>query len=104
MKKIPVFFLMALGLGCSASFAHAAYHSFEGAAGLAPTEVVDKSQLEGWIVKVDYRGNSFRLLDPRGFERTVKTLPGAIGSYRLGDHVKVSIDPDYRVAPLIEKV
>ena len=74
MKKTFFFLLVLAGLGLSAS-AQAAYHSFEYAAGLPPTEVVDKTQLEGWIVKVDYRDNSFRLLDPRGFERTVTTKP-----------------------------
>ena len=103
MKKTFLFLLLCLGLGYGAS-AQAAYHSFEYAAGLSPTEVVDKTQLEGWIVKVDYRGNTFRLLDPRGFERTIHLKRGSIGEYRLGDHVKVSIDPDYRVAPFIEKI
>ncbi len=101
MKKTFLSLLLLAGLAVPAQ---AAYHSFEYAAGLPPTEAVDKSQLEGWIVKVDYRNNEFRLLDPRGFERTVTTKPGSIGDYRLGDHVKVTIDPDYRVAPLIEKV
>ena len=103
MKKILFVLLLCAGLGSGVS-AYAAYHSFEGAAGLPATEAVDKSQLEGWIVKVDYHHNAFRILDPRGFERTVTTKSGAIGGYRMGDHVKVSIDPDYRVAPTIEKI
>lgn len=103
MKRTFSLILLCAGLGLGMP-AEAAYHSFEGAAGLPATEAVDKSQLEGWIVKVDYRDNSFRLLDPRGFERTVTTKPGIIGHYRLGDHVKVSIDPDYRISPTIEKM
>ena len=103
MKKSSIILSVLLSLGAALP-ASAAYHSFEGAAGLAPTEVVDKSQLEGWIVKVDYRDNEFRLLDPRGFERTVTAKAGTIGDYRRGDHVKVSIDPDYRVPPVIEKL
>lgn len=74
--------------------AHAAYHSFEYAAGSAPTEVVDKTQMEGWIVKVDYKGNNFRMLDPRGFERSVTPKFGTIGDYQRGDRVKVRIDRD----------
>ena len=103
MKKIFFFLLLGAGLGAGAS-AHAAYHSFEYAAGLSPTEAVDKSQLEGWIVKVDYTKSTFRLLDPRGFERTVKIKPGSIGDYHRGEHVKVTINPDYRLSPLVEKI
>ena len=105
MKNVSIFLSLTLSLlGYALTPAYAAYHSFEYAAGLSPTEVVDKTQMEGWIVKVDYRNNSFRLLDPRGFERTVRTKHGVIGHYRLGDHVKVSINSDYRVSPLIEKL
>ena len=104
MKKTYVFLLVFLGLGWAGADAHAAYHSFEYAAGLSPTEVVDKTQLEGWIVKVDYNKGTFRMLDPRGFERTVRTKLGTIGDYRRGDHVKVSVDPDYRLAAFIEKI
>ncbi len=103
MKKVFFFLMVCFSLGCAGTSAHAAYHSFEYAAGLSPTEVVDKNQLEGWIVKVDYNKNSFRLLDPRGFQRTVRTKLGIIGGYRLGDHVKVTIDPDYNRAGVIEK-
>ena len=92
MKKI----LWASGILVltASSPAQAAYHSFDYAAGSSPTEAVDKTQLEGWIVKVDYKGSNFRILDPRGFERTVTVKPGAIGDYRRGDHVKVILDPD----------
>ena len=103
MKKSFVFLLVFLGLGWVGTAAHAAHHSFEYAAGLSPTETVDKTQLEGWITRVDYNKNSFRLFDPRGFERTVRTKPGTIGDYHLGDHVKVTIDPEYQRASLIEK-
>ncbi len=104
MKKIFVFLLVCFGLVWPGPAAHAAYHSFEYAAGLSPTEVVDKTQLEGWITQVDYRGDKFRVFDPRGFERTVRTKPGTIGDYRRGDHVKVTIDRDYQRAGLIEKM
>ena len=91
MKKAILFLIAALSVLIPGP-AQAAYHSFDQAAGLKPTETVDKSQLEGWIVKVDYKQNSFRVLDPRGFERTVFTKPGTIGGFQRGDHVKVSID------------
>ena len=103
MRKKLFFLLLCAGLSSGTS-AHAAYHSFEYAAGLSPTEAVDKTQMEGWIVKVDYTKSTFRLLDPRGFERTVKIKPGNIGDYHRGEHVKVTINPDYRLAPLVEKV
>ncbi len=103
MKKIFVLFA-CLSLALPGITAQAAYHSFEYAAGLKPTEAVDKTQLEGWITKVDYSKNSFRLLDPRGFERTVITKLGMIGDYRRGDHVKVTIDPDYQRAGMIQKI
>ncbi len=67
-------------------------------------EPVDKHVMEGWITRVDYRSSQFRLLDPRGFQRQVTTKPGTIGDYRLGDHVRVEIDPDYKRARLIEKI
>ena len=99
------FFLIAVFCTLSAArSAEAAYHSFEYAAGLSPTEVVDKTKLEGWIVKVDYKQNSFRLLDPRGFERTIQTKPGTIGDYQRGDHVKVSIDREREWLSQIEKL
>ena len=103
MKKIFILSLLCFGLGSGIS-AYAAYHSFEYAAGLSPTEAVDKTQMEGWIVKVDYTKSTFRLLDPRGFERTVKIKPGSIGDYHRGEHVKVTINPDYRLAPFVEKL
>lgn len=67
-------------------------------------EMVDKDILEGWIIGVDYRHSRFRLLDPRGFQRHVTTKPGTIGDYRLGDRVKVEIDPDHDRARWIEKL
>jgi hypothetical protein len=67
-------------------------------------EAVDKDQLEGWITSVDYRSSDFRLLDPRGFQRRVTAKPGTIGDYRLGDRVRVIIDPDYDRAESIEKL
>ena len=84
--------------------AEAAYRSFEGAAGVSPSKTVDKTQLEGWITKVEYKQNTFRLMDPRGFERTVTLKPGWINDYRLGDHVKVSIDRDFPWTTLVEKL
>ncbi len=68
------------------------------------TGLVDKDILEGWIIGVDYRANHFRLLDPRGFQKRVTTKPGIIGDYRLGDKVRVEIDPDYQRARTIEKI
>ena len=68
------------------------------------TGMVDKDNLEGWIIAVDYRSNHFRLLDPRGFQRRITTKPGIIGDYRLGDRVRVEVDPDYKRARSIEKV
>ena len=74
-----------------------------GASGVQ-TEVIDKNHLEGWIIGVDYRQSQFRLLDPRGFQRRVVTKPGIIGDYRIGDKVRVEIDPGYKRASLIEKL
>jgi hypothetical protein len=72
------------------------------AAGVAG--LVDKHIMEGWIISVDYRRSQFRVLDPRGFQRVVTTKPGIIGDYRIGDRVRVEIDPDYKRARLIEKL
>ena len=94
-----VFFF--LFLGCSAQ---AAYRSFDGAAGIAPSKTVDKTRLEGWIIRVDYEHNRFRLMDPRGFERMVTPKSGTIADYRLGDHVKVTMDQNYPQATLVEKL
>ena len=71
---------------------------------LGTAESVDKNNLEGWIIEVDYQKNAFRLLDPRGFQRRVITKPGMIGDYRIGDKVRVVIDPDYGRAGSIEKL
>ena len=68
------------------------------------TGLVDKDVLEGWILSVDYRANHFRLLDPRGFQKRIATKPGIIGEYKLGDRVRVEIDPDYKRARTIEKL
>mgnify|MGYP001612807170 FL=1 len=68
------------------------------------TETVDKNRLEGWIVRIDYGRSNFRMLDPRGFERRVTTKPGTIGDYRIGDKVRVEIDPGYKRARSIEKL
>ena len=68
------------------------------------TEIIDKNQLEGWIIGVDYTKSHFRLLDPRGFQRRVVTKLGIIGDYRLGDKVRVEIDPGYKRAVVIEKL
>jgi len=68
------------------------------------TGLVDKDNLEGWIINIDYRANLFRLLDPRGFQKRVATKPGVIGDYRIGDKVRVEIDPDYKRARTIEKI
>ena len=72
------------------------------AAGMS--EPVDKDNLEGWIIGVNYQKSVFRLLDPRGFQRLVTTKPGTIGDYRLGDKVRVEIDPEYDRARSIEKI
>lgn len=103
MKK-DLLLLLVLILCAFPGTASAAYHSFDYAAGLSPTEVVDKTQLEGWITKVEYKYSRFRILDPRGFERMVTTKPGTIGDYRLGDHVKVVIDRDRLIASDIQKI
>ena len=65
---------------------------------------IDKNHLEGWIIGVDYRGSNFRLLDARGFQKRVVTKPGTIGDYRIGDKVRVEIDPGYKRASSIEKL
>ena len=104
MKKTIFSFSALLFLVSPLSSAQAAYHSFDQAAGLSPTEIVDKTQLQGWIVKIDYKQNNFRLMDPRGFERKVTAKFGTIGQYRIGDHVKVTVNPDWRLASQIEKI
>ena len=104
MKKCSFSFLFVfffLFLGCSAQ---AAYRSFDGAAGIAPSKTVDKTQLEGWIIEVNYQQNHFRLMDPRGFDRKVTPKAGTIADYRLGDHVKVTMDQNYPRATLVEKL
>ena len=68
------------------------------------TAAFDKNHLEGWIIGVDYRGSNFRLLDARGFQKRVVTKPGTIGDYRIGDKVRVEIDPGYKRASSIEKL
>jgi hypothetical protein len=103
MKNLLLSCMIILALSPLSS-ASAAYQSFDYAAGLSPTEKVDKTQLEGWIVKVDYRQSTFRMLDPRGFERTVTVKPGIIGDYRIGDRVKVSLTPGRPWANVIEKL
>lgn len=65
---------------------------------------IDKNRLEGWIVGIDYRNSHFQLLDPRGFQKRVVTKLGMIGDYRIGDRVRVEIDPDYDRARMIEKL
>ena len=68
------------------------------------SSLIDKNHLEGWIVRIDYTKSHFRLLDPRGFEKRVVTKPGTIGDYRIGDKVRVEIDPGYKRASVIEKI
>ena len=80
----------------------AAYAAEPGA--MPQTENIDKNKLEGWIVRIEYTKGFFRLLDPRGFERRVVTKPGEIGDYRIGDKVRVEIDPDRKFAQRIEKL
>lgn len=75
----------------------------------APTQrpTVESSNpnvFEGWIVKIEYNKNLFRLLDPRGFEKKINTKPGIIGDYRMGDHIRVEVDPVIKTAYSIEKL
>ncbi len=71
----------------------------------APTlESSDPNVFEGWIVKIEYNKNRFRLLDPRGFEKKINTKPGIIGDYRMGDHIRVEVDPVIKTAYTIEKL
>lgn len=79
-------------------------HAADALAPAPQTEVLDKNRLEGWIIGVDYRNSNFRVLDPRGFQRRVATKPGTIGDYKLGDRVRVEIDPGYKRASMIEKL
>ncbi len=59
---------------------------------------------EGWIVKIEYNKSLFHLLDPRGFEKKINTKPGIIGDYRMGDHIRVEVDPVIKTAYTIEKL
>ena len=104
MKKFACFFVFFFCVYFSGGIAQAAYRSFDGAAGIAPSKTVDKTQLEGWIIEVNYQQNNFRLMDPRGFDRKVTPKAGTIAGYRLGDHVKVVIDQNYPRATLVEKL
>ena len=104
MKKVIGSFIIFLGLCSSVSPVHAAYHAFDQAAGSGPSTAVDKSQLEGWITQVNYQRSNFRMLDPRGFERTITLKPGIIADYRMGDHVKVTMQQTYPYATLVEKL
>ncbi len=63
---------------------------------------LDKDHLEGWITQIDYTKSNFRMLDARGFQRRVVTKSGTIGDYKIGDKVRVEIDPDYQRADSIE--
>ncbi len=79
------------------------------AADLAPAtpvnmESIDQNKLEGWIIDIEYSKSLFRLMDPRGFQKRVVTKPGEIGHWRIGDKVRVQIDPDYKRASNIEKL
>ena len=103
MKKNIIFLVIGAVLAGGGP-ANAAYRSFDYAAGLSPAETVDKTKMEGWVTKVDYRLNRFRILDPRGFERAVTVKPGTIGDYRRGDHVRVSLDTVRPWASMVEKI
>ncbi len=73
----------------------------------AQTSTIESSNpnvFEGWIVKIEYNRNLFRLLDPRGFEKKITTKPGIIGDYRMGDHIRVEVDPVIKTAYTIEKL
>jgi hypothetical protein len=67
-------------------------------------ESANPNVFEGWIVKIEYNKNLFRLLDPRGFEKKINTKPGIIGDYRMGDHIRVEVDPVIKTAYTIEKL
>lgn len=100
-------FVFALWLTCCFSFSAGAatmVNPSGPAAGGAASTAVDKTHLEGWVTKVNYQKSSFRLMDPRGFERTVMLKPGHIAGYRLGDHVKVTLEQNYPYATLVEKL
>lgn len=103
MKKAAFAFGIALGI-LSAGAGTVLASDAMTAAPAPAAGPVDKNQLEGWINGIDYRNSQFRLLDPRGFQRRVVTKPGIIGDYRIGDHVRVQIDPDYKRARSIEKL
>ena len=104
MKKRIFLLVVAAGVCFSAGFAQAAFRSSDQAAGINPSTRVDKTQLEGWIIRVDCARNHFRLLDPRGFERTVTPKAGTITEYRSGDRVKVMMRQNYPHDTLIEKL
>lgn len=99
MKKSFIGFAVLLCLATAAQAAPAV----DAVAGTAQAGW-DKNRLEGWIIQIDYRGGHFKMLDPRGFQKRVVTKPGIIGDYRVGDRVRVEIDPGYKRASLIEKL
>lgn len=80
------------------------YAGFSSPAQPTTMESNNPNVFEGWIVKIEYNKNMFRLLDPRGFEKKIKTKPGIIGDYRMGDHIRVEVDPEIKTAYSIEKI
>lgn len=77
---------------------------FSASAQTPTMESSNPNVFEGWIVKIEYNKNLFRLLDPRGFEKKINTKPGIIGDYRMGDHIRVEVDPVIKTAYSIEKL
>ncbi len=104
MKKHFKWFALSLVSLCWIVSAPAAKADFSAPTQVSGMESQKPNVFEGWIVKIEYNKNMFRLLDPRGFEKKIKTKPGIIGDYRMGDHVRVEVDPAIKTAYSIEKL
>ncbi len=99
--KWTAFCVVSLLFILTASFSHA---DISALSQISTMESSNPNVFEGWIVKIEYNKNQFRLLDPRGFEKKISTKPGIIGDYRMGDHIRVEVDPVIKTAYAIEKL
>lgn len=64
----------------------------------------DKTEVEGWINSIDVVHSKFVIIDGRGFNHRVRVKQGAVGDFKINDHVKVRDREDHRFAEMIEKI
>lgn len=65
---------------------------------------IDKSELQGQIKTIDYVKNVFLLKDERGFEKRIMAKQGMIGTFKVGDRVKVKMMKDNKEAKMVHKL